>query len=311
MRDNESIRNVSGMLVFLAVAREGGFSAAARRLGLSKASVSREVAALEQRLGAQLLRRTTRRMSVTEVGQLFLERCERVAEEVEAAELSVSQLQASPRGEVRLAAPMSFGHLQLAPRLPDFLSRHPEVRLDVDLTDRIIDLVHERIDLSLRIGRPPSEQTHVLRRLCPIRALVCASPRYFERHGCPEDPEALRDHACLGYARPPEMWNFSGKRQVPTSGPLNADNADALRQAALADLGIVYLPTFVIGDDVRAGRLVPILSEHIDFVASAYAVYPGSRHVSPKVRAVIDWLAEVLGPEPDWDAGLPDLPGAS
>ena len=304
MGNSDLMQNVSGMLVFSQVVDSGSFSEAARRLGLSKASVSREVSALERRLGAQLLRRTTRRMSLTDVGEVFLARCRRVVEEAEEAELSVSRLQAAPRGEIRIAAPMSFGHLQVAPRMTRFLARHPHVRVDIDLTDRRIDLVREKFDLSVRIGTP-REQSYVLRRLTSVRALVCASPAYLAAHGTPEKPADLTDHNCLGYATPPETWNFAGGTRIRTHGNLNADNGDALREAALADLGIVYLPTFITGDDLRAGRLVPLLTRFTDQVAGVFAVYPESRHLSPKVRAMIDWLVEDFGPEPDWERGLP------
>jgi DNA-binding transcriptional LysR family regulator len=185
-----------------------------------------------------------------------------------------------------------------------FLDRYPQLHIDLDLTDRLIDLVREKFDLSVRIGRP-REQSYVIRRLCPFRALVCASPGYLERHGTPQVPDDLEAHNCLGYTTPPETWNFVGGKQVRTSGNLNADNGDALRSAARQGLGIVYLPTSVIGDDIRAGRLVPLLVEDVDIETSVYAVYPESRHISPKVRALIDWLVEELGHEPDWDRKLP------
>jgi DNA-binding transcriptional LysR family regulator len=303
MRNSDRLSNISAMLVFSRVVEEGSFSGAATKLGLSKASVSREISGLERRLGAQLLRRTTRRMSLTEVGEVFLQRCMRVVEEAEAAELSVSRLQADPRGEIRLAVPMSFGHLQLAPRIGSFLSRYPKVHVDIDLTDRRIDLVREKFDLSVRIGRP-REQSYVLRKLTTIRAVVCASPGYLAEHGAPVRPADLEQHACLGYASPPERWTFTGGQQVNTSGPMNADNGDALRGAALADLGIIYLPSFLVGDDIRAGRLVQLLVDFVDQETDLYAVYPESRHLSPKVRALIDWLVEELGPHPDWDRDL-------
>ena len=295
------------MLVFSKVLEEGSFSGAARKLGRSKSSVSREVSALEQRLGAQLLRRTTRRMSLTEIGKVFLEGCKRVVEEAELTERSVGRLQHDPRGEIRIAAPMSFGHLQLAPRLGRFLTRYPDVHVDIDLTDRRVDLVHEKFDLSVRISQP-RQQSYVIRRLANIHGLVCASPGYLAAHDQPERPSDLQSHNCLGYTSSPEIWPFAGGVKVRARGTLNADNGDALRQAALADVGIVYLPTFLVGDDLRAGRLVPLLVRHMDFEHSTtglYAVYPASRHPSPKVRAMIDWLVEELGPEPDWDRGLP------
>jgi len=292
------------MLVFARVVEEGSFSAAARKLGLSKASVSREISNLEQRLGAQLLRRTTRRMSLTEAGEVFQERCQRVVEAAKDAEFSVSELQDTPRGVIRLAAPMSFGHLELAPRLPRFLERHPHIRVDVDATDRVVDLVYERVDLSVRIGRP-RQQNYVRRKLCPIRVLICASPGYLERRGIPRTPEDLADHVCLGYTGRTATWRFSTGERVQTTSSLNINNGDALRQAALVGHGIVYLPTFLLAEDIRAGRLVPVLTRHTQHETNLLALYPESRHVSSKVRAMIDWLAEELGPEPAWDEGLP------
>jgi DNA-binding transcriptional LysR family regulator len=304
MRNNAPLPNVSGMLVFARVVEEGSFSAAARKLGLSKASVSREISNLEQRLGAQLLRRTTRRMSLTEAGEVFHERCQRVVEAAKDAELSVSELQDTPRGVIRLAAPMSFGHLELAPRLPRFLERHPYIRVDVDATDRIVDLVYERVDLSVRIGRP-RQQNYVRRKLCPIRVLICASPEYLERRGIPRTPEDLADHVCLGYTGRTATWRFSTGERIQTTSSLNINNGDALRQAALVGHGIVYLPTFLLAEDIRAGRLIPVLTPHTQHETNLLALYPESRHVSSKVRAMIDWLAEELGPEPAWDEGLP------
>lgn len=304
MSNNDSLANVSGMLVFSRVVEEGSFSAAARKLGLSKASVSREISALEQRLGAQLLRRTTRRMSLTEVGDVFHERCQRVIEAAKEAEFSVSQLQEAPRGAIRLAVPMSFGHLQIAPRLPRFLERYPNIRVDVDATDRIVDLVYERVDLSIRIGRP-REQSYVQRKLCPIRLLMCASTEYLERRGLPRTPDDLSEHVCLGYTGRTAAWRFSTGERIKTAGSLNVNNGDALRQAALVGHGIVYLPSFLVADDVRSGRLTPLLTRHTNLETNLLAVYPESRHISPKVRAMIDWLVEELGPEPEWDEGLP------
>jgi DNA-binding transcriptional LysR family regulator len=227
-----------------------------------------------------------------------------VVEEAEDAERSVHQLQAEPHGLLRLALPMSFGYRQMAPRLHRFLARHPAVRLEVEATDRIIDLVHERFDLSVRIRRP-RERSYVMRRLCPIRGLLCASPGYLARHPAPRRPRDILEHECLGYHGPSETWMFSTGEALETRGRLAFDNGDALRAAALAGLGLVYLPTYLVGDDVRTGRLVPLLLEHTHPGTSLFAVYPESRHLSPKVRAMIDWLLEELGPEPEWDRDLP------
>jgi len=292
------------MVVFAQLVESGSFTETAKRLGLSKASISREIAALEERLGAQLLVRTTRRMSLTEIGSVFYERCRRVVEEAEDAERSIHQLRAEPHGILRLAVPMSFGMLQIAPRIHRFLDRHPDLKVEVEATDRVIDLVYERIDLAIRIRRP-REQSFVIRRLCPIRGLMLASPDYLARHGAPRTPLEVADHPCLTYRGATETWRFSSGEEIEVGGRLTFDNGDALRVAALAGLGLVTLPTYLCGDDVREGRLVPLLLEHMHPGTSVFAVYPENRHLSPKVRAVIDWLVEELGPEPEWDRDLP------
>jgi len=302
--ERNPVANVAAMIVFSSVVEEGSFTAAARRLGLSKASVSREISGLEERLGAQLLRRTTRTMSLTEVGEIFFAHCQRVGEEAEAAELSIRRLEAAPSGVIRLAAPMTFGHMVVAPRLERFLARYPAVRVEFELTDRSVDLVHERIDLSIRIGRPRTP-SYVLREVCPMRGLIVATPDYLANAAPIEHPEDLVHHNCMGYRGPTETWAFRNGRRIETRGTFYADNGDALRNAALAHLGLVYLPTFITADDIRAGRLVPVLPEETTRTSAVYTVYPESRHLSPKVRAMIDWLVEEFGGEPAWDVGLP------
>jgi len=304
MSNNSTFPAVSAMVVFTQLVESGSFTTAAKRLGLSKASISRELAALETRLGAQLLVRTTRRMSLTELGQVFYERCRRVVEEAEDAERSIHQLQAEPHGSLRLAVPMSFGVMEIAPRIPRFLERHPALKIEIEATDRVVDLVYERIDLGIRIRRP-RESSYVIRRLCPIRGLLCATPDYLARHGVPLTPPEVADHACLTYRGASETWRFRTGEEIEVSGRLTFDNGEALRVAALAGLGLVTLPTYLCGDDIRTGRLVPVLLDHMHPGTSVFAVYPENRHLSPKVRAMIDWLAEELGPEPAWDRDLP------
>ncbi len=294
-------RNAAAMLVFAEVVATGSFTLAALRLGLSKASVSREVARLERRLGAQLLRRTTRSMSLTEIGETFYAGCQRVAEEAEQAERSVGELQAEPRGEIRLAASVSLGQLQIAPRLPAFLARYPKLRVRMDLTDRMVDLVSEKFDLAIRISGRLADATLVQRRLCPIRFVVCAAPAYLERHGAPREPAELEQHNCLGMGASPWHLLLSRERAARLRGDLYVDNGDALRRVALLGHGIVFLPTYLVGEDLSSARLVRILPDELGLEASAFAVYPQSRHASPKLRALIDYLAEVLGPEPEWD----------
>lgn len=295
-------RGAAAMLVFAEVVETGSFTEAARRLGLSKASVSREIAGLERRLGAQLLRRTTRSMSLTEAGRVFYAGCRRMADEAEQAERSVGELQAEPRGELRFAASVSFGQMQIAPRLPSFLARHPQLRVRMDLTDRIVDLVREKLDLSIRISGRLADATIIQRRLCPIRFVVCAAPDYLRRHGAPRDPASLARHNCLGTREVPWRMMLRNERGIRLQGDLEVDNGEALRRVALEGHGVVCLPTYLVGDDLGAGRLLQILPGRLELEASAFAVYPQSRHASPKVRALIDHLAEALGPEPAWDA---------
>jgi DNA-binding transcriptional LysR family regulator len=302
MGTNDPRRSAAAMLVFAEVVATGSFTRAARRLGLSKASVSREVARLERRLGAQLLRRTTRSMSLTEIGETFYAGCQRVAEEAEQAERSVGELQAEPRGEIRLATSVSLGQLQIAPRLPAFLARYPKLRLRVDLTDRMVDLVSEKFDLAIRITGRLADATLVQRRLCPIRFVVCAAPAYLERHGAPRAAVELEQHNCLGIGASPWHLMLSRERAARLHGDLYMDNGDALRRVALLGHGIVCLPTYLVGEDLGRGGLVRVLREELMLEASAFAIYPQSRHASPKVRALIDYLAEELGPEPAWDA---------
>ena len=305
MRKDASRLNASAMVLFAEIVAAGSFSAAAARLGLSNASVSREVTRLERRLGTQLLRRTTRKMSLTEVGEAFYERCQRVVDEAEQAASSVGESLAEPRGEIRVAAPMSFGQRQLAPRLPAFLARFPQVRLHVELTDRMVDLVSERFDLAVRITNRLTDTSFVQRRLCPIRFVACAAPSYLAQRGVPRGIEELAEHNCLNPASAP--WrgilrgHLSPGRRLRLDGNLTVDSADGIHRVALLGHGIACLPTFVAGEDIRAGRLVPVLARQLSLVVSAFALHPQSRHPSAKVRALIDYLAGALGPKPEWD----------
>jgi DNA-binding transcriptional LysR family regulator len=297
---NDLDGSIGSMVVFARVVEAGSFTAAAKRLGSSKAQVSKQIAALERRLGAQLLRRTTRKMNLTEVGQLFYDRCVRVLEEAEEAERSVQHMYAAPRGEIRMAAPMSFGLLCISRLIPSFLERHPEVRVDLRISDAYTDLIDERFDMAIRIGELP-DSTLVARRLAPVRLVLCATPRYLDGHGRPETPDDLPQHNCLAYMGKTEIWNFTNKRAVEISCNYNVNNGDALLAAALEDAGIVYLPTFLAGPKIFEGLLEPVLEEHTPQRIAAYAVYPASRHLSPKVRAMIDFLVESLGSTPEWD----------
>lgn len=297
------------MLAFIKVVDARSFTAAADRLNLSKSVVSRRVADLENRLGARLLNRTTRRLSLTEVGQAFYDRCQRILADLEEAEQAASDLQATPRGRLKLAAPLSFGTQHLAPAITDFMAQHPAIEIDVELNDRYVDLVDEGFDMAVRIGRL-RDSSLIARRLAPSRRVLVASPAYLEREGVPETPEDLARHRCLLYTNTPaaEQWQFrvgNEVKSVRVAGPLRANNGDLLMAAAMAGQGIAVLPTFMCGQALEAGTLHCLLFDCYVSESAVYAVYPQNRHLSSKVRAFVSFLAARFGPEPYWDTALP------
>ena len=298
--------SLADMAVFARVVEAEGFTAAARSLGLSKSAVSKQVARLEADLGVRLLQRTTRRLSLTGEGATFFEGCQRMLAEASAAERSVTHLAGGVRGRLRINAPMSFGILHLAPALPAFQARHPELAVELILNDRRVDLIEEGFDVGLRIGGLPSSSL-IARRLAGSRPAVCASPDYLARNGRPETPEDLRNHHCLlySYLDPPKLWRFQsagGARRVTVEGPLETNNGEALLQAALAGLGITRLPSFIVGPALCDGRLIELLKDWQDPREPAiYVVYPERRHLAPKVRAFVDFVAERITDPPPWE----------
>jgi DNA-binding transcriptional LysR family regulator len=307
------MKNLVGMAIFARVAESRSFSGAARRLGLSKSSVSKEMSKLEKLLGARLVNRTTRQLSLTEAGAAFYEHCARVVQEAEAAELLVGRLHGEPRGVLKLTAPVAFATLHVAPALPQFLARFPDVQVDLTLSDRIFDLAEEGYDLSIRIARelPPNL---VARQLAPVNRVVCATPAYLARHGTPTTPQALTAHNCLVYthANPDSLWRFrgpEGRIVVPVQGNLRLNDDEAIWQAVLGGLGISLLPTFIVGKDLQAGRLQALLSRYVPSERNVHALYLPNRHLSAKVRVFIDFLVDHFGPTPYWDEHWA-LPGA-
>ena len=297
--------NLTGMAIFARVVERESFTAAARELALSKSAVSKHVSRLEDRLGARLLNRTTRRLSLTEVGRIFYDSCRRIVEEAAEAEQAVTRLHAEPRGTLRLNVPHTFGVLHVAPALPRFMTLYPDICVDLDQDDRMVDMVEEGYDLAIRIARLP-DSSLIARKLAPFRVAVCATPDYWRRHGRPERPEDLKQHNCLNYKYlvTGDAWPFhgpGGNQLVRVSGNLRANNGEALRSAVLSGLGVYMAPTFIIGEDLRAGRLKAVLGEFTEPDRDIYAVYPATRHLSAKVRAFIDFLVERFGPEPYWD----------
>lgn len=312
---NNSMDRLDDMLAFIKVVDAKSFTAAADRLNLSKSVVSRRIAELENRLGARLLNRTTRKLSLTEVGQAFYERCTRILSDLDEAERAVADLHSAPRGRLRVNAPLSFGLLHLAPAVAEFMERFPAIEVDIDLNDRYVDLFDEGYDVAVRIGRL-RDSSLIAKRLAPNRRVVCASPAYLEKYGTPQVPEDLTQHSCLLYTNVPtaEQWQFrvdGEQRTVRVSGCLRANNGDILLAAAIAGHGITVTPTFMCGEALASGRLECILSEYTMSDSAVFAVYPQNRHLSPKVRAFVDFLALRFGPEPYWDAALPAIARAA
>ncbi|MCB1874727.1 MAG: LysR family transcriptional regulator [Chromatiales bacterium] len=294
---------------FVAVVEAGQFSAAAERLNIGKSVLSRRISDLEARLGAQLLRRTTRSLSLTEAGRLFYRRASDLLAELEDAEQSVGDEQQGLAGRMRMAAPLSFGLAHLVPLLTAFLHQHPDLQLDLDLDDREVNLVEEGVDLAVRIGSL-ADSTLVARPLAPIRFLACASPAYLARNGTPQRPEELSGHLGLVYSNlaDPDHWTFVDKRgesitvKVPVY--LRANNGEALISAAADGLGIVLTPTFAGYRAIIDGRLQAILTNFRLPAVNAYAIYPSRRYVPRRVKVMVEYLRSQFGEQPYWDAGL-------
>lgn len=298
------IDRFQAMSVFARVARLESFSAAARELHISATAVSRHVAALEQHLDVRLLQRSTRRVSLSEAGAAYLERCEQLLADLAELEDGVVGGRREPRGRLRISAGVAFAREQLHLLMPEFITRYPKLEVELQLSDRRIDLVGEGFDLALRIGRLP-DSSLIARKLCPCRHVLCASPRYLAEHGAPESPDQLRAHACIVDTNQARAWTLvgpEGEVQHQVEGRYRVNSAHASCAAALAGLGVANLPTFVAGPHIASGELVVLLPAHPPFEMGLYAVYPENRYLSAGVRAFIDLLVEHFGGEqPPWD----------
>ena len=285
--------------VFIAVVEAGGFSAAARRLDTTTASVSRRIKTLEQRVGVRLLQRTTRRMQLTEAGELYYRAVRRTLGELREAEEQLQQLTTRPFGELRIAAPMSFGQRHLAPLVAGFSRQYPELRISLLLDDRQTELVEEGIDVALRIAYP-SDASFIARPIRPIPRYLCASPDYLRRHGTPDRPADLLGHNCLHYnlISAAEEWTFDGPQgseTVSVTGSLCSNNGDALLQAAITGLGITLLPDFIVHDALEEGNLVRVLAGRERAPLTLSALYPSRHFVPVKTRLFIDYIMAELG----------------
>ncbi|TKC81709.1 LysR family transcriptional regulator [Trinickia terrae] len=285
------------MRIFVATVDAHSFTAAANRLQLSKQFVSRRVAALEESLGARLLVRNTRKLAVTDLGYEFYARARRILAEVSDAEQAMSAQRAEPRGLLRVSVPMSFGVIHLSPLVAEFLRAHPDVRFDVELSDRIADVVGEGFDMAVRIGTL-ADSTLVAQKLADARMIACCSPGYKRRRRAPATPAELERHACLLYGQEGRTgWEFvvGGERQLfDVRGPLHANNGEMIRDAAAAGLGIALLPEFIVAEALASGRLVEVLQDYALSSITVYAVYPQHRQSSVTIRAFTQFLREQL-----------------
>lgn len=293
------------MQIFVEVAKSAGFSAAANKIGLSRAQVSKSVMQLEKHLGTRLFNRTTRRISLTEIGTIYLDRCIAILQDIDETEAIASEQTQQPRGRLTLSAPTSFGVLHLQQAIPAFLRQHPQVQISLNLADRFIDVVDEGFDVVIRIAEL-EDSSLIARRLAPCRRVLCAAPAYLEEHGTPRVPKDLAIHHCLVYSNEltPDTWHLQGPaglESVKVSGPLCADNGDILRAAAVDGLGVTLLPTFIVGADLKSGRLQQVLDNYCPPPISIHAVFPSRRYLSAKVRSFIDFMAAYFGERPDWD----------
>jgi DNA-binding transcriptional LysR family regulator len=290
---------------FVRIVEAGSISRAADQLGLAKSGVSRRLADLENRLGVRLLARTTRRSSLTDSGKTYYEGAVRLLSDVDELDTLVADSEASLEGGLRLAAPLSFGLAHLTPAIDEFVRAHPGVLVDIDFSDRQVDLVAQGVDLAIRIAELRDSSLKA-RSICPIRLMLCASPDYLERRGAPQRPEDLSRHRVLHYdIGGGPLLRLSdgqgGQRQLPVQPSLKANNGDFFCDMAIAGHGIILTPTFIVWQAVAVGELVPVLREYWPPPLNAYAVYPQSRYLSRRARVFIDFLAERFGANPYWD----------
>ncbi|MGO6695858.1 LysR substrate-binding domain-containing protein [Rhizobium johnstonii] len=302
--------DVDALRLLVRIAQLRSISAAARDLGLTPAGASARLAALERKLSARLLHRTTRQATLTEDGLAFLPHAEQVVHAAESALAALGREQASPRGTLRVAAPASFARMHIVPGLPQFCRRYSELALDMRISDSIVDLVEGAFDVAVRYTEL-SDSSFVARRLAPDNRVLVASPDYIEQRGRPNTPDDLAKHSCLVVGTL-DLWTFRGKDgeviEQHVSPSLRINDGSAVRDAASAGLGIALMATWCASDEIRSGALVPALPEYpLVSTQTLWALYPSSRELAPKVRVFIDWLLDRFGHQPYWDQGLENI----
>lgn len=292
------MENLNGLLAFVRAAQSQSFAAAAERMGISASAVGKSVARLEEKLNVRLFNRSTRRISLTDEGQLFFERCQNIVTQLEEAEQELVRISAVPRGKLRITAP-AIGYRMLLPHLPEFRARFPDVELDLDFSDRMVDVIDEGFDIAIRSGELNSSQM-MSRRLGPFRFAIVGSPGYFAQHPAPLTPGDLRHHACLRYRFPGNgQWQEWELSETPEDLPLalSSNNLESILQAAVQGLGMAYVPEFIVRNYLASGELISVLDSFQNEGGKFSVVWPSSRHMLPKVRVFIDFLTEkqVLG----------------
>jgi DNA-binding transcriptional LysR family regulator len=296
---------LAAMGAFAKVVAAGSYAEAARRLGLTRSAISKAVAELEADLGVRLLDRTTRRVAPTEAGLAYYERCLAILAQVEETEAQVSRLHDEPRGVLKINAPMSFGIRYLGGAIAEFMTRYPELKVELFLTDRMVDPLEEGVDVTIRIGAL-ADSSLIARRLAPARVALAAAPKYLRRRGTPKAPGDLAEHSCLAYGHSTSMqrWQLTENGEaisVSIGACLASNNGDVLRDAALAGVGVARLPTFIIGPDLKIGALKRVLPENQPSDLGIYALYAPNRYLAAKSRVLIDYLADRFGDRRNWD----------
>lgn len=292
------MEHFSVLPIFVTVVECGSFSLASQKLRLSKSAVSKRITLLEQSLGIQLLHRTTRSLSLTEAGARYFDYVRPAVKLAEEGLDAISELQQAPQGSLRIAVPMVFGRLHIAPLIPEFLRRYPKIQLQMQMDDKTTDLIAGGFDLAIRIGELP-DSSLIARKIAPCLSVICASPEYIARHSAPQTPQQLSQHNCLFYSyfRDGAEWTFlstQGPTRIQPNGNYQVNNSDAIHQATLDGLGIANQPRFMVDADLQAGRLQALLADHPLPEHGIYAVYPQRKHLPTKVNVLIEFLMEKL-----------------
>ncbi len=290
---------------FVQVVLEGGFTAASQKLGISRAQISKSVMQLEEYLSTRLLNRTTRKISLTETGRSYFNRCQDILLDIEEIECIASEQTGITQGTITISAPSSFGINHLQKAIPEYINKYPQVKINISLTDRLVDVISEGFDVAIRISKL-EDSTLIARKIAPCKQIFCASPDYLIRNGIPLMPKDLSSHACLVYSNELNsgtwiLQNAQKKESVKVNGPVSSDNGDLLKSAAISGLGITLLPTFIVGAEINTGSLQQVLYDYCPPEISVYALYPSRRYQTTKVRTFIDFLADYFGEQPDWD----------